>query len=254
MLEQDVKTSLIRLINEYSVPDDNLFIKINSELYIVCAKEGSTDEERLKLEELHKYSHLLQSSRDLYLKTKFAIEMAMKYCETIDPQRVNLFSNELTKGEFECYYYLEDALYRIEMLWDALAQIYNIYSGKNLDAKDIFYKRFFKSLEQDESASALLNVLEITAYLSKNDDGSETHHRLVDLRNTTTHRYSLSVTGMTGVGEENLRVRESEVSLLCAICSEFNGTMYFMETILVRILEDNKDYIEQFGEPLHVIR
>ena len=59
MLEQDVKTSLIRLINEYSVPDDNLFIKINSELYIVCAKEGSTDEERLKLEELHKYSHLL---------------------------------------------------------------------------------------------------------------------------------------------------------------------------------------------------
>ena len=50
------------------------------------------------------------------------------------------------KEENNAYYYMENALFRELILWDSLAQLYNIYFDLNKDVSKVSYKKIIKEL------------------------------------------------------------------------------------------------------------
>ncbi|MDD2518593.1 MAG: Cthe_2314 family HEPN domain-containing protein [Bacilli bacterium] len=123
-------------------------------------------------DKIYIYNHFLQSTLDLAKKAKESIMLAMDYCKRIKT-KFNPFNNNLNDDEYKCYYYLENALYRLEMLWDSLAQLYNLYAETNLDIDKIYYKNLFKNLY--ENKQDLFNVIEIFNYIFEEASKDETN-------------------------------------------------------------------------------
>ncbi len=251
MINNREREELLNLINEFKVPNDNLYIRINNGKFVV-GMVSSSKKDNNDIEKIYMYNHFLQSTRDVFVKTKLSLIYAIAYCEKINPKDFNFLNNDLNNDEFMCYYYLEDALYRVEMLWDALAQIYNLYSNKNIDSKNIYYKGFFKELYKEKKYKEIFNIKSIYKYLtekeSKDDISKGVHHYISNLRNVSTHRYSLSVTAISNNDKNGCHLRQAEPYLLYKICFDFNKVMYFVSEILERVVSESKETLDEYNK------
>ncbi len=255
MIGEEEKKMLLNMVNEYQLPSDDLFVKTNKGKHSIGIIKNAKNEENNEIEKLYKYNHFLISIKDLLRKIKLSICYAITFCEKVDPKEFNMFNNNLNNDEFVCYYYLEDTLYRIEMLWDALAQVYNIYSDKNIHPKDIYCNRFFKGLYNEKKYKDLFNLEDIYNYLfeeqSENTDiDIGVHNYINNLRNVSTHRYSLSVTAISSNSDIGLHLRVPEPYLLYKICYDFNKAMKFISEILKKVIDENQGIVKKYSEML----
>lgn len=244
MIDKEESDILVDMIEEYKIPYNQLLIKTNGT--ILCGATG----EKLESDfiELFKYNHFFESIKDLCLKTKFAIYKGLEECKKIDGDKFDPLSNDISENEFNCYYNLENALYRIEMLWDALAQIYNIYSKMNKPIDKIYYNKFFKEIKKEDKIEVddILKYMEEKPEADKIDKG--VHLYLTKLRNTMTHRYSLSITAFSYNTKEKFVLRECEPELLYKICYEYNKLMKFITDIFNKIYQEQEGTITKYSE------
>lgn len=248
MISFEEETQFLNMIDEYKINKDNMFVKIDNGKYIFGVKMADKS-----LDKIYMYNHFLQSILDLSNKTRESIVLAIDYCKKIKT-KFNPFNNNLNADEYKCYYYLENALYRLEMLWDSLAQLYNLYSETNLDIDKIYYKSLFKNLF--ENKKDLFNIIKIYNYVFEPVSEDETnidigvHKYVYSLRNITTHRYSLSVSAMSNNVENFFHMREAEPYLLYKICFDYNKVMSFLSSISDKIFLENKEVIEKYANSL----
>lgn len=251
MIDKEEIKIVVEMIEKYKIPNNKMFIKVEEGTYILGAIGEKIEKDFI---ELYKYNHFFESIKDLTLKTELAIYKAIEECKQIDINSFNPLTNNISDEEIKCYYELENALFRTEMLWDALAQIYNIYAKINNPIEKIYYKKLFKKVKSENKD--ILNINSILDYLEENFDGEDenidkgVHQYLVKLRNTMTHRYSLSVTAISYNAEEKFILREIEPLLLYKICFDYNKVMKFIVDVFNKIYEEQRNVIVTYSKRL----
>jgi len=133
------------------------------------------------------YDTIVNHDEKINKSLLYAIEFAYKDGKKYDPFM------PISQNEKDAEYYIENAVFRTIIEWDLLAQLYNIKYMTIEDATKIYYKTFFRNLQDDPSATA------ITSYIEQKDNIDvepwEGNHRYVnEYRNQMTHRNSPNVT------------------------------------------------------------
>lgn len=142
MINEEEKITVEKLINEHKIKIDNFHIHLEQNRYI-SAVFGNVD---IKIKKVFKYNHFLESINDLSHKTKMSIEKCVEAYQNTDINDFNLMENKISKKENEAYYYMENALFREVILWDSLAQLYNLYYDMGIDVDKIHYKKVIEKL------------------------------------------------------------------------------------------------------------
>lgn len=154
---------------------------------------------------------------------------------------------EISKEEFQMFYYLENIIYRQITLWDLLAQFYNIYYDVNLPVEKIEYKRFFNNYSKKD----YLNMSEINKYVQYQDKkGKEKtvssykqHQFISEYRNRLTHRISDAVHSMSNLG---IIFKVHPLYLLGMIIADLKQCICFFDDILSEILKNKEKLLKAF--------
>ena len=236
-------------IYEYNIDIKDLYIKTNNGKFIIGAKLKDN-----RMDKIYKLNHFLLSVIDLNKKTIVSIELAIGSIKRITKE-FDMLNNHNETEEIESYYYLENAIYRIGMLWDSLAQIYNVYIDKGFDINKIYYKSFFKNLNDENNK--IINIKQIYTYIIEEEKTNEldigVHSYVNKMRNTLTHRYSLAITAFSDNAPGGIFLKPHYVYLLYKISYDFNKVMKFLSEIFELIEKDNKQLIKDYSEDLNVI-
>ena len=193
------------LLNVYKdkLPSDNPFIILagpDKEMFVI----GGDDELVNNLDLLTQYRSLYDTVLDLDSKISFSLKQAIE----------NAYSDEVINGfdamsvssiqEWMSYYFVENALFRIEAMWDILAQIFNLKYSIGLDKAKVYHNRLFSNKVENISRywnGKLPNeVSKIVDYFNEEDDDSiedgmwKGNYKFVNsLRNDMTHKISISM-------------------------------------------------------------
>lgn len=113
------------------------------------------------------------------------------------------------KEDKEAIYYTENAIFRTSVLWDLLAQLYNIKFDKKVDPEKIYYTILFHNDSQGNHPNKFAK--KVYSYLSEEEDESPVyddeewkgnHQYVCKYRNKMTHRNSPNVTSMSNYDME----------------------------------------------------
>ena len=149
------------------------------------------------------YESIYTTITDLRYKIRYSIKKAIEYS----------YKEDIIEG-YNCassceyilaYYYVENAIFRIWVLWDILAHLCNLRYNLNVEIKDIHHGRIFSSQEstlkkywKNDPPKTIQNIIE---YLKEEDilpgkfKGSYKYIR--EVRNKMTHRLSIGVTSLS---------------------------------------------------------
>lgn len=209
--------------------DDMFIVKIseNKEVFgMLSLKQG---EESL----FFKYKTLYDTLKDLDHKIKYSFIKGIDYT-----YNSNLYDNyDMIKTtsslEVKAYYYIENAIFRTIILWDLLAQFYNIHYKKNIPITKLYYKSFFKDMVEDDNIDS--NIKKIYNYLEENDDTSKedrwygNHIYVNNIRNKMTHRNSPNV---TTISDFDMNFKEHPAFLLKRTIEDYYQVSMFLQYII----------------------
>lgn len=215
MTEQKIKEKEYLInISRCKLAEENPFIiRIgdDKELYAVgdaflAASDSGDyiDEFFKKIDVISNYKALYDIAVDLTEKISFSLETAIE--NTYSDEILSKFDAFHSKGkkEWYVYYNIENAVFRIEALWDILAQIYNIKYALENDVKRVYHNRIFSKekiwLEKYWKNGMPKNIELIADYYKEEDntdiDGmwKGNYEYVNSLRNDMTHKISIAIT------------------------------------------------------------
>ena len=147
---------------------------------------------------MSQYRTLYDTVMDMDAKIKLSIGYAIKYAYS--EELMDNFSL-IEKGgetEFLSFYFVENALFRVESLWDMLAQFYRLYYSVEVDNKGVNYYKFFNP-NSPRAVKFKDKAKEIREYLDQSDNTEvegmwEGNHSFVnECRDMMIHRNSPNV-------------------------------------------------------------
>ncbi len=182
---------------------------------------------------------LIDSAKRLSLKIKISLLFALKYSYSDEVQQnftsFSANTNEMD-AEFLAYYYIENALFRNVILWDTLAQIYNIEFDLKTPPDKIHYAKFFKK------HTTLGKVSDIIKYLdeSKEDKCEEfflkgNHIFLTEYRNQMTHRNSPDLGSLSNF---DMNFKSHPSYILRRLCEDYNKVANFLVSIINEVRKE----------------
>lgn len=218
------------------LPDENPFIMYVSEDKELFIISNGNDTTMLKLDNLSKYRGLYDTILDLRNKIIFSLDNAIKYAFTDDVQeRYNILSQS-GHDEWMTYYNIENAMFRIEILWDILVHFYNIKYELGEEIHKVYHSRIFSNEENklrkywDNNPSTEVN--KIINYLNENDDTDidgewKGNYKFVNsLRNNMTHKFSISQSSISSYAFEFKHHPSFILKRLCESFSSLEGFVY----------------------------
>ncbi len=177
---------------DYSKDLFNLFVDDETQIVGVIGGNNNSLTKYMSFKTL--YNTILDLDKKIKKSFREAISIAYSEEFVFDPYCV-----ELSEVEELVYYYIENALFRIEISWDILAQLYVLYYDIDVPVDKIYYKRVFNPGSNRYCADFMEKASELNAYFSE-DDSTETdgawkgnHKYMVDYRNKMTHRNSPNI-------------------------------------------------------------
>lgn len=200
--EKNEKEYLLRTSN-CILSKENPFVVLwekDKELFMIGSPYSTISE---KLDRMTQYRTLYDIVIDLSLKIEYSLKNAIENAYSDEALKEFDILHVRTGREWSAYYYIENALFRIESLWDILAQIFNVKYSLESDIKKIYHDHVFskeKKWEKRYWSSGMPDEIEkIVEYLEEEDntdiDNGEwkgNYHFVKLLRNDMTHKLSIS--------------------------------------------------------------
>lgn len=244
MINEEEKITVEKLINEHKIKIDNFHIHLEQNRYI-SAVFGNVD---IKIKKVFKYNHFLESINDLSHKTKMSIEKCVEAYKNTDINDFNLMENKISKKENEAYYYMENALFREVILWDSLAQLYNLYYDMGIDVDKIHYKKVIEKLSlkniKEIDFDQILKYLKEPYSINEKDIDKGIHECISHFRNQMTHRFSIAITAFSENTEESATLRAMP-DLLYKIAKDYNIVQKYLIQIIEMILEEINQILQE---------
>lgn len=199
---------LEKLYRSVEYPSKWMHISVGDDKYIWGAMSPKGKENMVT--KAVKYRTLFRTVLDLDWKIKISFDNALIYGtsdevkEKFQPMRPPCHDEKIS------IYYMENALLRVSILWDILAQLYNLICGlkmdpKKLDCGKVFSKDNLTKLKDagEEKETAFLKICE---YLAQKDDvecdnpWKGNHKYVKEMRNQLTHRQSPNLSSASNFG------------------------------------------------------
>lgn len=219
-----------------------MYIGNGAEISIIRPSDGSFFDE---LDTISKYKELYKTVIDLKNKIIYALENAIEYTYSDDVQnQYNLLSSS-GNDEWLAYYNIENALFRIEALWDILAHFYNIKYSLGKKINEVYHNRIFSN--KPEKLKSYWNnnppkeVKKIISYIVEDDDTERDgewkgNYKFINsLRNNMTHKFSISQSTMSSYAFE---LKHHPTVILKRLCESFGTLESFINEVCKSIFEE----------------
>jgi hypothetical protein len=210
----------------------------------------STSDFAKELDEISRYKTLFDTVVDLTTKISFSLQIAIE--NTYSDEVLEQFDMIHTGGEKEwnAYYNIENALFRIESLWDILAQIYNVRYSLEKDIKNVYHARIFSRqdrwIKKYWSSGVPREIDTIIKYLEEGDNTNITegmwkgnYSYVNSLRNDMTHKFSISRSAFSSYV---FAVRSHPSFILKRVTECFAVLQDFIYEACENIMEENRYY------------
>ena len=237
MIDEKEKITIERLINEYEIKINNFHINLENNKYI----SGIFGNVNSNIKKVFRYNHFLESINDLSNKTKKSIEKCVEAYQKTNLKYFNPIGNQISQEENAAYYYMENALFREVILWDSLAQLYNLYYDMNIDVEKIHYKKVIEQLSSKNTNE--IDFTEILKYINEdykveeNNIDKGIHKCISNVRNQMTHRFSIAITAFSENCEGNATLRAMP-DLVYKIAKDYNMVQKYLVQIINMILKE----------------
>ncbi len=180
---------------------------------------------------LFSYNTVYESIIDIDGKIKHSIILATQYAETYADIDWDPFSKP-SENEWEALYYTENALYRVSVLWDLLAQLFNIRENLGKPNDRIYTEQLFHDAQQGKKPNQFAK--KVYSYMKEIDDFSSepwkgNYAYLKEYRDKMTHRYSPSV---STISDYAVDLRMPAVFSLKRITEDYQQVSMFIQELL----------------------
>ncbi len=195
----------------------------------------STNEQDSKMSKTLKYKTIYDTLVALDKNIKFSFEQAIHFAFSENATKnFHLVTNNNCEEEFLAYYFIENSLFRTSILWDMLAQFYNVFYELKFKKDKIHYKTFFDP-ECTHCSQFSSKANAIKNYINPKDDTDTTgmcvgNHKYVNgLRNQMTHRNSPNITTMSNF---DFTFKTPPTYQLTRIIDDYSVASQFLNEIL----------------------
>lgn len=251
MTEQHKKEKeYIKSVYTDKLPNKNPFIirvDDDKEMFFIAPPDMDF---RNDLKEISDYRALYDTVLDLRDKVIFSLDKAIDfaYSKKVLEEYNMIFS--CGDEEWNAYYYLENALFRIETLWDILAQIVNIKYKLGIEKEKVYHNRVF-SLRDDNvkkiwDGEIPEEIENIARYINEEDDTSindgmwKGNYKYINsLRNSMTHRISISRNSFSSYSFE---AKQPPMYILKRMAECFATLEEYIYEIFEQIMEERDDF------------
>lgn len=182
---------LRKLIDSIQYDVDLFKIYIDPERYIMGYMSTNSPDN-----DFFMYKTIYDSILDLDKKIKKSFDLALKW-EYSYKGEFNMVAPPSPEEE-EAIYYTENAIFRSSILWDLLAQLYNIKYKGNKNPEKVYYQTLFHNDTQGKNPNAFAQ--QVYLYISEEDVEEQrgeswigNHAYITEYRNKMTHRNSPNV-------------------------------------------------------------
>lgn len=229
---------LYSIIQSITYDPNRLTLYISDDKYIggVLSPDASNDD---MLSKIMAYKTVYVSIIDADNKIKFSLQKAIENTYSDEVQsKFSMF--DYPKGkEWEAFYYMENAVFRLSTLWDLLAQLYRLKYLPNEKAERVYHKQFFEENKKESQFSQDATVI-VDYFNEKNNteglDGWKGNYGYVnELRNKLTHRNAPTIS----IGSSfDFNIKDHPSFQLKRIVEDYNQVSLFIEEILQIIMQE----------------
>lgn len=228
---------LRELIDNIQYDADLFKIYIDPDRYIMgCMSINSADSV------FFTYKTIYDTIIDLDGKIKKSFDLALRWEYSIDIDKFNMIAPPSSK-EQEAIYYTENAIFRSSVLWDLLAQLYNIKYKGNKNPDKVYYHSLFHNDTQGKTPNVFAQ--QVYAYISEEDNSDRVyeqdelwagnHTYITTYRNKMTHRNSPNV---STISNYDLELRMPMRYVLKRAIEDYYKASQFIKSLLNIILAD----------------
>lgn len=186
------------------------------------------------------YATIYHTLLDVDWKIKISLLKAIDYAEAADFQTWNPIKPP-SEDERMALYYVENAVFRTEVLWDLLAQMFNIKENLGKPIEKIYATQLFHDSQQGKKPNAFAK--KVYEYMQQVDNSNvepwEGNHAYIkELRDKLTHRNSPSVSTMSNF---DMNFRMPAVYILKRVAEEYQQASVFIAAYLQQILDQYQE-------------
>ena len=197
---------------------------------------GAVLKDQPEFQKLFSYNTIYESIVDIDKKVKYSITMATKFVETFVDDEWNPF-DEPSKDEWKAIYYTENAFYRVSMLWDLLAQLFNIKENLGISNDKIYAEQLFHNAQQGKNHNSFAK--KVYDYMKENDDYSTDSLKgnyafQKEYRDKMSHRYS---PGISTISNYAIDIRMPAIYSLYRITADYKQVSMFIQELIGSIID-----------------
>lgn len=192
---QKEEQKLYELINSVEYNSDLFKIKTGEDTFVFGAVLASPSDNSFFM-----YKTIYDTIVDLDEKIKKSFAMAIQWEYRFDIKQFSMIGQP-SEEEKEAIYYTENALFRTSVLWDLMAQLYNIKYKNNSNPDKVYYSMLFHNDTQGKHPNPF--AIDVYSYITEAEDPEYVyeeceewkgnHAYISSYRNKMTHRNSPNI-------------------------------------------------------------
>ena len=198
---------------------------------------GAFIHDQPEIQRFFDYATIYHTLLDLDRKIKTSFQMAIEFAEDADFDHWNPISPP-SERESTAIYYLENAIFRTMVLWDLLAQFFNLKEKIDKPFDKVYSAQIFHDAQQGKRPNPFAK--EVYAYMTQ-EDSSETepwegnHGYVREFRDKMIHR---STPTLSSISNLSFELRMPVAYTLKRTIEDYIQVSYFLHEIITNILQD----------------
>lgn len=190
------------------------------------------------------YATIYQTIMDLDWKIKTSLKMAIDSAEVISFEEWKPIAPP-SEEEKMAIYYTENAIFRISVLWDLLAQLFNLKEGLGKPFEKVYATQLFHDTQQGKHPHPF--AVKVYSYMQQQDnsdvepwEGNYTYVK--EFRDKMTHRSSPNISSFSNFAQE---LRMPMMYVLKRVIEDYKQASEFISEIIKEILSENYRELNQ---------
>lgn len=217
----------IKILDSIKYTPNIFTIAVSEEKVII----GVLTPDKPPIQKFFSIATVYNSIVDVNDKIQFSLRESIRLTEELEQKDWRPIES-LSENEWKAVYFLENAIFRTETLWDLLAQLFNIYKDYGKDSTIIHAKQFFQNCQQGKKSPEFAKKIYDYMILSDNCEVEpwEGNYAFVkDYRDKMTHRNAPSVTSFSNY---DTSLRHPTLYILKRVIEDYAiATVYIQELV-----------------------
>lgn len=190
------------------------------------------------------YATIYHTIIDLDWKIKISLKMAIDSADVISFEEWNPI-NPPSKIEKMAIYYTENGIFRLAVLWDLLAQLFNLKEKLGKPFEKVYVAQLFHDAQQGKHPNPF--AVKVYSYMQQQNNADVepwegNYAYMKEFRDKMTHRSSPSISSISNFSQE---LRMPMMYVLKRIVEDYKQVSEFISEIIGEILTENYDKFDK---------